>query len=86
MIEYEHLKAASEIADISPNVDTPAWCEAEGVDYQGLMTFVAEHSGTILASGQVPFEGNPLLSQAILAMGIVMGVRYANILNQEVQA
>lgn len=85
MIEYEHLKAASEIADISPNVDTPDWCEAEGVDYQGLMTFAAEHSESVLASGQVPFEGNPL-SQVLLAMGMVMGIRYANILNQEVQA
>lgn len=84
MITRDKLTAAKQIADISPHVDTPEWCEAEGVDYQGLMAFVAEHSGEILASGKVPFDGNPLLSQALLAMGMVMGVRYANILNQEV--
>lgn len=82
MIEYDNLKAAADVADVSPHLDTEAWCEAEKIDYLGMMTFAAEHSGEIIGSGKIPFQGSPLVAQALLAMGLIMGIRYANILNQ----
>jgi hypothetical protein len=80
LIGYDQLKMAREICDLSPNLDPKEWALAEGISYDELLKFGFEESDTVFRDPMVAAVSR-IDPRACFITGLVMGLRYANILH-----
>ena len=84
LIDYDSLKMAEELANLSPHSDGPAWAEDEGIDYEDLQRFAMESASDSITIRMVQMcVTDPRTFCSLYMLGMIIGIRYANLINRD---